>query len=506
MRKIITVLVLLFITVSTFAQQGINYKAIIKDDSGNVMANTSMNIQFTIHENTATGTIVYQESHNFTTDANGLVILTVGTSALISVGTFSAIDWAADVHFLQVTISYSGGIIDFDATQFMAVPYALNVSENINDLSDGKSRGRSLYIGDGAGLNDDAFITGPVLTFTNNVGIGHYALNKNTSGSYNTAIGLDALFGNITGFSNVAVGSGALEANTSGQRNTAVGRNSMRVNSIGQSNTAIGYRSLSANTEGDNNTALGNFSLNDNTTGNFNTAIGIEALSNNTTGYSNIGIGLGALIDNETGNLNIAIGQYSGINNSSGSGNIYIGNGSGSSTAAGSNKLYINNTQSDMPLIYGEFDTDLVRINGTFNVTQDMSVDGTLDVTEIINNETINTQTINTEEINTSTTGTANLIPIAYGIVESTGSVLSGTGNFTAFLSGNVFIIDVNGTESLSYGDTVAIITPISTTARSSTTIIADGNGDSDADLNVRIFTASGTQVTTTFQFVIYKL
>jgi hypothetical protein len=109
-------------------------------------------------------------------------------------------------------------------------------------------------------------------------------------------------------------------------------------------------------------------------------------------------------------------------------------------------------------------------------------------------------------ELQQTSTGNANLVPLAYGIVESTGNVLSGTGNFTAFLSGNVFIIDVNGTESLSYNNTVSIITPISTSARTSTTILSDGNGDSDVDLNVRIFNASGTQVTTTFQFVIYKL
>ena len=45
----------------------------------------------------------------------------------------------------------------------MSVPYALNVSKNINDLSDGKSEfnnnpflnGSSLFIGVDAGLNDD---------------------------------------------------------------------------------------------------------------------------------------------------------------------------------------------------------------------------------------------------------------------------------------------------------------------------------------------------------------
>jgi hypothetical protein len=109
-------------------------------------------------------------------------------------------------------------------------------------------------------------------------------------------------------------------------------------------------------------------------------------------------------------------------------------------------------------------------------------------------------------ELQQTSTGNANLVPLAYGTVDSNGDIVTGTGNFTAFLSGNVFIIDVNEAESLSYGNTVCLITPISTAPRTASTVISDGNGDGDADLNVRIFNASGTQVLTTFQFVIYKL
>jgi hypothetical protein len=108
--------------------------------------------------------------------------------------------------------------------------------------------------------------------------------------------------------------------------------------------------------------------------------------------------------------------------------------------------------------------------------------------------------------IQNTLTGNANMTPIAYGIVESTGNILSGTGNFKAFLSGNVFVIDANNNVSLSYDNTICLITPISTSPRTASTVISDGNGDNDADLNVRIFNAGGTQVATTFQFVIHKL
>ncbi|WP_042498698.1 hypothetical protein [Algibacter lectus] len=144
MKKLSIILFILVNSIFTFAQQGINYKAIIKDVSGNVLSNSYMTIQFSIHQNTETGTVVYQEDHNYTTDANGLVILSIGTDITPSIGDFNSIAWGKYAHFLQTSVTYSGGTINFDATEFMAVPYAKHaeiaaVAENVfsgdyNDL------------------------------------------------------------------------------------------------------------------------------------------------------------------------------------------------------------------------------------------------------------------------------------------------------------------------------------------------------------------------------------
>lgn len=431
----LTLLVALLITTLSFAQQGINYKALIKDDLGNVITNQTIGVQFQIRSGATNGTTVYEESHTTTTDDNGLVILNIGEGTPIS-ATFSAIDWTSAAHFLNVQVNTGAGLVDISTTQFMAVPYALsaaNAATQVDDLTDGKSdtNGSSLFIGIDAGLNDDS-------TGNENIGIGFNALKDNTTGYRNTANGNRALIDNTTGFGNTANGFSALANNTTGFSNTANG---------------------------------------------------FEALVLNTTGFGNSVNGRLAMFNNTTGNSNVALGYFAGFSNVTGSANVFIGYDSGGTAQDESNKLYINNESSNNPLIYGEFDNDLIRINGTFEVTEE-----------------INTDVINTEEINTATTGNANMIPIAYGIVESTGNILSGTGNFTAFLSGNVFVIDVNNTESLSYNNTVCLITPISTSPRTASTVISDGNGDNDADLNVRIFNSTGTQVLTTFQFVIYKL
>jgi hypothetical protein len=78
----------------------------------------------------------------------------------------------------------------------------------------------------------------------------------------------------------------------------------------------------------------------------FNTYLGTSAGESTTTGSSNVSVGYGA-----------------GFSTTDGSGNIFIGNYAGY-YETGSNKLYISNSEVDFPLIYGEFDTGLLMING----------------------------------------------------------------------------------------------------------------------------------------------
>ncbi len=53
--------------------QGIPYQAVMRNADGSVMASSAVNLTFMIHDGTANGTVVYQESHSLTTNAQGLV-------------------------------------------------------------------------------------------------------------------------------------------------------------------------------------------------------------------------------------------------------------------------------------------------------------------------------------------------------------------------------------------------------------------------------------------------
>ena len=128
---------------------------------------------------------------------------------------------------------------------------------------------------------------------------------------------------------------------------------------------------LSATASAIGNLGIGETSLRQLTDGQFNIALGSGASENIRTGDNNISIGFQGMYRNRTGNDNIAIGNYTGFNSSiSTSGNIFIGNWAGFSETSGGNKLYIENSNanSNNALIYGEFDNDILRTNGTLQI------------------------------------------------------------------------------------------------------------------------------------------
>ena len=131
-------------------------------------------------------------------------------------------------------------------------------------------------------------------------------------------------------------------------------------------NVFVGSASGFSNTIGESNTYIGDHAAFQNSNGSYNVAIGQLALQKNTSN-DNVALGYQSLYENGTGSSNVAIGKFAGGNNFIGSGNVFLGNTSGQNET-GSNKLYIDNTNTSTPLIYGDFATNQLKINGTLNV------------------------------------------------------------------------------------------------------------------------------------------
>lgn len=115
---------------SAQAPQKLNYQGIARNGSGTALASTNLGLRLTVHDLTASGAVLYQETHTPTTNAYGLYNVAIGTGTVVT-GTFNTIDWANGDKYLQVEIDPAGGTTYADAgtTQLLSVPYALQANK-----------------------------------------------------------------------------------------------------------------------------------------------------------------------------------------------------------------------------------------------------------------------------------------------------------------------------------------------------------------------------------------
>jgi len=154
-----------------------------------------------------------------------------------------------------------------------------------------------------------------------------------------------------------------LEIKNSGQ-SVFIGESAGLVDDLTNNNTFIGYESGMTNSTGYNNTAVGLFASRS-TNARENTSLGAYALYSNQSGVRNTVIGTGAGQD-IVGSRNTIVGSFAG-NSATGSDNVFLGYLAGVNES-GDHRLYIENSVSSAPLIYGEFDNDIVGINGSLGV------------------------------------------------------------------------------------------------------------------------------------------
>jgi hypothetical protein len=128
MRRAFTLLLLMTVALKVFAQspQKMSYQAIMRAQDNSLVVNSSVGLRIIIHQGSATGTSVYQETHSATTNANGLVSLEIGTGTVVT-GNFSTIAWDKGPYFIETQVDVQGGV-NYNitgVTQLLSVPYAL---------------------------------------------------------------------------------------------------------------------------------------------------------------------------------------------------------------------------------------------------------------------------------------------------------------------------------------------------------------------------------------------
>ena len=144
----------LLVSSKTFAQNGIFFQAVARDNFSNPAKDRMIYIQTTISQTTAEGPKVLIENFQTNTDGTGVFSISIGQGSRIggTAASLNAIDWANGPYFINLKISirpvgpatawdYTKEWINLGSTPFGTVPYALyagNVAglENKLNISD----------------------------------------------------------------------------------------------------------------------------------------------------------------------------------------------------------------------------------------------------------------------------------------------------------------------------------------------------------------------------------
>lgn len=199
--------------------QALKYQAIARDNTGALITSRPITVRFSILEAFATGTMLYQERHNVSTNEFGLFDVSIGTGVVIQ-GTFSSIDWGSGEKYLKMEMDPAGGTSysEMGTSQLVSVPYALYAARagnggSLDDAYNSGGAGTGRVITANAGVVEVNTSTGTSALLGNNL--------RTTGGSGIAGSGYNGLAGSGSGLQGFAV----FGENTSAASGTRNGNN-----------------------------------------------------------------------------------------------------------------------------------------------------------------------------------------------------------------------------------------------------------------------------------------
>jgi hypothetical protein len=365
----------------------INYQGMLTDNLGNPLSGTH-DLTFRIYDDTTGGNLKWSETQNGVQVENGLFNVVLGRNAELSLA-FDQFYWlevqvGAEVmprmRFTSVGYAYRARMAD-TASVAVATPAA-------GGWTDDGSVVRLTTSGDKVGIGTstpgaelEVFSPDQVDLWLNRGGMAWAAaLNFRRDGGLDWSILtpsgdtslliLNRSYQTVQSFlqnGNVGIGkedpSSKLDVDGDINISTSYKIGGKKVFSAPGTNIFAGYWAGDSTT-GYNNTFMGLAAGAYNSSGSSNTYIGEHAATFNRIGDGNTVIGSGASYWNNSGGYNTILGYNAGHNNDTGSYNVFLGNRAGYGET-GSNKLYIANSDTDPPLIYGDFSTGNVGLGTT---------------------------------------------------------------------------------------------------------------------------------------------
>lgn len=154
--------------------------------------------------------------------------------------------------------------------------------------------------------------------------------------------------------------------------------------------------------------------------------------------------------------------------------------------------------QENSRLFFGTNNTMRMSISETGNVG--IGVDPGTERLDVVGNIKTSGAVIVTGEVTRPSTGTSNLVPIAYGNITPTGIINSGSGNFTVSkIATGWYAITITG-ESYQFQIYTTVVT-----ANGGGSPVITTTGSGGGALHVYTFNAAGVAVDNQFCFVVYK-
>jgi hypothetical protein len=102
----------------------ISYQAVARDAQGAPLADTNLQVRFTLLADSLSGAEEYVEIHNLSTNSLGLFTTAFGAGTPVS-NTFESINWSAGHKFLNVQVDSGNGLVDIGTQQLLSTPYSL---------------------------------------------------------------------------------------------------------------------------------------------------------------------------------------------------------------------------------------------------------------------------------------------------------------------------------------------------------------------------------------------
>jgi len=174
MNRLLYSLLLLSVSFSLNAQapQAFTYQAVLRNADGQIKNDQDVSMEIQITKDSPMSNPIYTETQSATTNALGLINLTVGEGN--SKDDFSTIDWSNGSYFMQTSVD---GTV-FGTSQLLSVPYSLYAEKAGNGLTESERDKLNEAI-----VPQGAVAQGNLLTYDGNNWIAQDLTTGNTGGN-----------------------------------------------------------------------------------------------------------------------------------------------------------------------------------------------------------------------------------------------------------------------------------------------------------------------------------